>query len=410
VSAAEFARVISLVGLGVQAAGAVLLAILFALLVRAGETRPYFRAWAAAWAALALALASVSAWFAIGGAGPVPIVLLAAYQGGKSVFFLLLLAGARLFVRSGLRIPAGRLGVTGALLFAGVSMLLTEDVGALMAVQALVAVPCLVSSTVSLLRVAPARRSFGVIATAVALGCLAALWMLYLVLRAVAHTPGEGALGVVAALLHAYNAYVDLLLQTMLGFGMVLIASEEAHRELADAHRELGYAHEQLRADSLRDSLTGALNRRAFSDLSPLEQVLEGGGTVVVVDFDDFKAINDEHGHAAGDAMLRHFVDELREKLREGDLLYRLGGDEFLVVVPGASPERLEPRFADGIAAMAPLALEPGGETIPVKVSWGLAAFDDSDDLARAVRAADAHMYERKRTVQPDQASISRNA
>jgi diguanylate cyclase (GGDEF)-like protein len=406
-SDAEVGRVVSLVGLAVQTAGAWLLAVLFVLLVRTGERRPYFRAWTVAWIVLATALACVGVYFAAR-SSPDPVrdaILLAAYQAGKAVFFLCLLAGARLFANGRTSLSAARVFVLGALVFAVACVVITRQMRALIAVQALVALPCLLGAVHVMLRLPSARRGFGVRATAVSLGAFAVLQGLYLVMFAARPLDGVGLLGRLSGAMSWYNTYVDLLIQTVLAFGMVLLASEEAHRELAVAHGQLGQAHEELRAETLRDTLTGALNRRAYSELVFLEHTLENGGTVVVVDFDDFKDVNDRYGHDAGDGLLRHFVSELRERLRESDLLYRLGGDEFLVIVPGAPPERLEARFAENLAGIPPLVLEGSGVELPLKVSWGMAAFQDGDDLAHAVREADGRMYERKRGAAPAVAS-----
>jgi diguanylate cyclase (GGDEF)-like protein len=403
-SDAEVGRVVSLVGLGVQTAGAFLLAVLFVLLVRTGERRPYFRAWTVAWMVLAISLGCVGLYFATRSSPADPLrdaILLSLYQAGKAVFFLCLLAGARLFANGRTSLSAARVFILGALVFAVACVLVTRQMRALIAVQALVALPCLVNAVHVMLRLPPVRRGFGVRATAVSLGAFALLWTLYLVMFVARPVDGVGLLGRVSAAMSWYNTYVDLLIQTVLAFGMVLLASEEAHGELAVAHGQLGQAHEELRAETLRDTLTGALNRRAYSELVFLEHALENGGSVVVVDFDDFKDVNDRHGHDAGDALLRHFVRELRERLRESDLLYRLGGDEFLVIVPGAVPERLQARFADNLAGIPPLVLPEGGVELPLKVSWGMAEFQDAEDLSRAVREADARMYEGKRAKAP---------
>ena len=102
-----------------------------------------------------------------------------------------------------------------------------------------------------------------------------------------------------------------------------LVASDLRHRE-----------------DSTLDELTGLLNRRAFAPrFAELAQQAALNGqpvSVVAVDIDRFKRVNDEHGHAAGDEVLREVARVFRERLRTFEMLYRMGGDEFLLVLPGA--------------------------------------------------------------------------
>ena len=98
------------------------------------------------------------------------------------------------------------------------------------------------------------------------------------------------------------------------------------------------------RTNSTLDALTGLLNLRAldgrFAEVA--EQAALNGQPVSVVaaDIDHFKAINDEHGHAAGDLVLREIADTFRQTLRTFELLYRIGGEEFLLLLPGASARR----------------------------------------------------------------------
>jgi diguanylate cyclase (GGDEF)-like protein len=95
------------------------------------------------------------------------------------------------------------------------------------------------------------------------------------------------------------------------------------------------------RSEALIDQLTGMLNRKALEVRTrELEQQSEVSGEsvgVVVGDLDDFKLINDRYGHAHGDAVLKEVAYRIRKKLRAFDLAYRLGGEEFLVLLPGAS-------------------------------------------------------------------------
>jgi diguanylate cyclase (GGDEF)-like protein len=146
------------------------------------------------------------------------------------------------------------------------------------------------------------------------------------------------------------------------------------------------------------DPLTGLLNRKAlasrFAELAEQAAQTDGSVCVVACDLDHFKAINDEHGHEHGDAVLKAAAYVFRKSLRSFELAYRLGGEEFLVVLPGSS-------VAEGceVAERIRAALEaelPGGSL--VTASLGVAAAAGADVRLEALcREADAALYVAKR-------------
>ncbi|MDX6580831.1 MAG: two-component system, cell cycle response regulator [Solirubrobacterales bacterium] len=152
------------------------------------------------------------------------------------------------------------------------------------------------------------------------------------------------------------------------------------------------------RADSTLDQLTGLLNRRGleqrFAEVAEQAALAGHPVSVVVADIDHFKRINDTHGHPVGDAVLRDIADAMRRNLRTFELLYRFGGEEFLLLLPGAN--------ADDAAAVAEtlrcaiFALHPEG--LPVACSFGVATADADDVVfGLLIRAADAALYDAKR-------------
>jgi diguanylate cyclase (GGDEF)-like protein len=156
----------------------------------------------------------------------------------------------------------------------------------------------------------------------------------------------------------------------------------------------------QHRSDAVIDPLTGMLNRKALSvrvqELTQQSAVTGEPIGVIVGDLDHFKEINDTHGHSVGDAVLKEVAYMLRKQLRAFDLAYRLGGEEFLILLPGSDlphaewlAERLRARVGSERVA---------GE-IPVTMSFGVGASagDEPFDYAAVFAKADAALYLAKR-------------
>jgi diguanylate cyclase (GGDEF)-like protein len=153
----------------------------------------------------------------------------------------------------------------------------------------------------------------------------------------------------------------------------------------------------QHRTESVIDPLTSMLNRNALrvraEELRAQALFVQQPIGVIVGDLDNFKTINDTHGHAAGDAVLREVAYCMREKLRAFDLAYRLGGEEFLVLLPGANASQ-----AAGVAEDLRQTLISSREgKLPVTMSFGVSASDPSRfDYAQTFNAADRALYEAK--------------
>ena len=147
------------------------------------------------------------------------------------------------------------------------------------------------------------------------------------------------------------------------------------------------------RADSTLDQLTGLLNRRAleprFAEIAEQAALTDQPVSVVLADLDHFKSINDTHGHAVGDAVLRDVAYAMRRAL-----LYRLGGEEFALLLPGAAEDDAA-RIAEGLR-VAIEGLEIGD--LRVTCSFGVAtARGQGIELGRLVGGADAALYAAKR-------------
>jgi diguanylate cyclase (GGDEF)-like protein len=149
-----------------------------------------------------------------------------------------------------------------------------------------------------------------------------------------------------------------------------------------------------LRYDAWHDPLTGLFDRRSFDRLlrMAIARSTRYGWpfTLVMLDLDHFKTINDEQGHQAGDAVLRDLGERFRRALRFGDNAGRIGGDEFAMILPNTSPDGIEllmerVRTAEGFERPAP-AFSYGWAQIP----------DDASDQEELMAAADRRLYEAK--------------
>jgi diguanylate cyclase (GGDEF)-like protein len=167
---------------------------------------------------------------------------------------------------------------------------------------------------------------------------------------------------------------------------------------LADRALALRRAHEQARRLADIDPLTGLYNRRAWSQRLPeTERDARARGlplTLLFLDLDGFKQLNDQHGHAAGDSTLLVLAGVLRAELREEDLIGRHGGEEFVVALPGAGEahalqvaERIRQRLKERSLMVV---------GVQCTVSIGVAALQAHEDTAQLLRRADEAMYAAK--------------
>jgi len=150
-----------------------------------------------------------------------------------------------------------------------------------------------------------------------------------------------------------------------------------------------------------QDALTPVANRRAFvRQLSRMIAFTNRYGvpaSVVYFDVNNMKQINDAHGHPAGDAALRHIAMVLQENIRSSDVVGRLGGDEFGVILAQTDAEQAHSKAAALAEAIAATPLRWGDATLPVSAAYGVHSFSGSDDAQRAIEAADRAMYQQKK-------------
>ena len=186
----------------------------------------------------------------------------------------------------------------------------------------------------------------------------------------------------------------------MVAFGQHLFVFEDMLLDLRESNRELSAAREELRVAAITDPLTGLYNRRFLDEVTPhhLEhhRRFQLPLSLLYVDLDRFKAVNDTDGHAVGDRVLRHVADAVRQTFREADYVFRVGGDEFVVLMSCALGEadRRVRTLQTGFHAT----LVEAGLPLSLGLSVGATQVSpDARDLSRAMAEADQRMYEDKR-------------
>ncbi len=183
-------------------------------------------------------------------------------------------------------------------------------------------------------------------------------------------------------------------------FGRVFITG--CRREVEQANQELLRARDQLELLAKMDPLTEALNRHAFHSL--LRHPEQGtdtmtSGSVAVIDIDNLKPINDTFGHTTGDKAIRAVARAMRSLIRADDMLFRWGGDEFLVLMFKLPEEDANQRMRKLNEILEENCRRWTGMPMTVTVSHGVAGFDSLTGLGQAIEAADQAMYAQRNEV-----------
>jgi diguanylate cyclase (GGDEF)-like protein len=188
--------------------------------------------------------------------------------------------------------------------------------------------------------------------------------------------------------LEAYNAALEAELWAMRESRVATLTTRREHERLTRAHGAIAQ-------QALQDPLTGLPNRRALDDkMSELIAGQVDPFSIALVDLDGFKGVNDRHSHADGDDVLRVIASTLRQALRGDDMVARYGGDEFVVLLPGAPLHAAEAALGRAVDAVAglPIDLSRG-----VTLSVGVISLRPRESANQALSRADSAMYVAKR-------------
>jgi diguanylate cyclase (GGDEF)-like protein len=378
------------VGLAIQCGG-ILLITLLSLFMRSSIKSASLKYWTASWASLSVALLSLFIGFHV---EPTQKIFYSIYFFGEYVFGLLFIAGCQDQVSHGPRQKPRAYFLLPALVVALALPYISRDFNDLFMIHSAIVASLFMASFITLHRGFKEQvRSAGVRVMSAALLLLTAGFLHYVPVFGA--RKGLWGITVPGAYLQ-YTSVVDLLFEMLLGFGTVMVLMEGVRRELELANRKLTEARDQLELLVQMDPLTEALNRHAFHSLLRRPEKGEESktsGSVAVIDIDNLKPINDTFGHTVGDKAIRAVARAMRSLVRADDMLFRWGGDEFLVLM-FSLPQ------ADAVQRMEKLnqILEENGRRwtsvpITVTVSYGVAGFDSLTNLGDAIETADKAMY-----------------
>ncbi|MEN1927750.1 diguanylate cyclase [Luteimonas sp. MJ250] len=179
----------------------------------------------------------------------------------------------------------------------------------------------------------------------------------------------------------------------------IMLTARNISRRVA-AEQALAASRLELEWLSRVDPLTDLANRRQFDERLGLALKRQQRHAIPIallcMDIDHFKQVNDGHGHAAGDIVLKAFAQRLCDSVRETDLVARLGGDEFVILIEDASPGAAEAVARKVVAAMAE-PVDVGGTRLTVSTSIGVAYARQAADAAGLMASGDAALYEAKK-------------
>jgi diguanylate cyclase len=197
---------------------------------------------------------------------------------------------------------------------------------------------------------------------------------------------------------YSYGHFVEMFLEMTVGVGIIILLFEASQAQLQSEMQRLVESDSQVKEMGIRDRLTGLYNRHYFNDVirRELARSRRHGGalSVLLIDVDRFKEINDIRGHQVGDGVLQFVANYLTAGVRESDLVFRWGGDEFLVLLTQADEASAAQKCEE--LANRHLPKLPGDERLRIDLSVGWATHQPNAEFPKTLAEADARMYEMK--------------
>jgi diguanylate cyclase (GGDEF)-like protein len=198
-----------------------------------------------------------------------------------------------------------------------------------------------------------------------------------------------------------YTGFYDLFLEMLFGIGLIIWAMEDTERKLINIHARAVDDTQRSKRRAQIDPLTEAHNRFFLDEIRGSLMREPAGGSIVLIDVDGLKEINDREGHEEGDKAIWTVAQATKKLIRGDDYLIRWGGDEFLVVLPGMDEEVAKKRFYMLPAKIEEVRQSPRSVARAYKkflaASVGVTPFSSRVPFDMAVEMADRHMYERKK-------------
>ena len=199
----------------------------------------------------------------------------------------------------------------------------------------------------------------------------------------------------------AYSSFFDVLLEMLFGIGLIIWAMEDTERRLAALHARTVDDTRRSKRKATLDPLTDTHNRFFLDEIRPQLESSDTGGSIVLIDVDGLKRINDTEGHEEGDRAIWTVANAIKKLVRGNDHVIRWGGDEFLVVLPGMDEDLARRRFYMLPSKIDEVKQSPRSAGKPymkfLAASVGVHIYSKRIPLDVAISQADRVMYERKR-------------